>query len=222
MLSIGYRPTMAEDGQGPGLPKVAEIEDVGEIVDGLDSLAVSSEGSDDDKNNPNAAGLAIVPFGPPPPTEDCPVCFIPLPRSMAHITYMVCCGKEMCSACFCESERVLNVKNAKRAEKKLKPFPWLCPFCRAPKQRSQEHTPATASEYQRPAPPTERSKTRSDKSRGAQVWSDLARPNSLRSQRAWTSSRRLLSLPIRGEPCQPIERSVCVRGSTGTILCARV
>ena len=73
---------MAEDGQGPGLPEVEKIGDVGEVIVGVDSLAVSSEGSDDDTKNPNAAdtpptskkdeGLVIVPFGTPPPTEECP------------------------------------------------------------------------------------------------------------------------------------------------------
>ena len=139
---------MAEDGQGPGLPEVKKITDVGEAVECLDSLAVSSEGSDDDTKNLNAAdtppsskadeGLAIVPFGTPPPTEECPVCFIPLPRHLPGIRYKSCCGKEMCSACFRESERVLNVKNAKRAEKKLKPLSLLCPFCRASMAKSDE------------------------------------------------------------------------------------
>ena len=138
---------MAEDGKGPGLSEVAKIGDVGEVIVGINSLAVASEGFDDDKKSDDAdtpptsktdEGLAIVPFGTPPPTEDCLVCFIPLPRSIAHITYMGCCGKATCSACFRESERVLDIKNAKRAEKKLKPFPWLCPFCRAPRPKSKE------------------------------------------------------------------------------------
>ena len=137
---------MAEDGQGPGLPEVEKIGYVGEVVDGIDSLAVASEGFDDDTKNPNAdtpptskKDEGLVLFVPPPPTEDCPVCFIPLPRSsIAHITYMVCCGKEMCSACFHESCRVLKAKNAKRAEKKLALFEFLCPFCRAPKAKSDE------------------------------------------------------------------------------------
>ena len=137
---------MAEDGQGPVLPEVAKIEDVVEVVDGLDSLAMSSEGSDDGKKSDDAdtppsktdEGLAIVPFGPQPPTEDCPVCFIPLPRSVPEITYMSCCGKLFCTACFRESERILDIKNAKRAEKKLKPLSSLCPFCRTPAPTSDE------------------------------------------------------------------------------------
>ena len=141
--SGGYRPAMAEDDQGPGAPEVAKAPErgVSELVGGLDSLAVSSEGAGDADKNPNAAdtppsnedeGLAIVPFGPPPPTEDCPVCFIPLPRGPSDIAHMSCCGKRICRACNCEIVRVLGVKNAKRAEKKLKPLECLCPFCREP------------------------------------------------------------------------------------------
>ena len=139
---------MAEDGQGPGLPEVAKITDVGEVIVGVDSLAVASEGSDDDTENPNAAdsppsskadeGLAIVPFGTPPPPEECPLCFIPVPRRHDDMVYMTCCGKMICCACCRESERVLGVKNAKRAEKKLKPLAWLCPFCRASMAKSDE------------------------------------------------------------------------------------
>ena len=138
---------MAEDGQGPGLPEVEKIGYVGEVVDGIDSLAVASEGSDDDKKSDDAdtpptskkdEGLAIVPFGPPPPTEECPVCFVPLPRHAPEVMHMICCGKTFCCACCHESERVLEVKNAKRAEKKLKPLAWLCPFCRAPKAKSEK------------------------------------------------------------------------------------
>ena len=140
---------MAEDRQGPGLSEVAKVnEDISQLIGGLEALAVSSEGSGDDDKNPNAAdtpptnadaeGLAIVPFGPQPPTEDCPLCFVPLPRRNGHLTYMSCCGKSFCSACYRESERVLDVKNAERAEKKLKPLPWLCPFCRTPAPTSNE------------------------------------------------------------------------------------
>ena len=144
-LEALYR-TMAEDGQGPGLPEVAEAkEDGDELIGGLDSLAVAAGVFDDDKKPGDAdtpsktdEGPAIVPFVPPSPTEECPLCFIPLPRRNGHVTYMACCGKRVCAACFSESARVLGKTNAKRAEKKLKPFPWLCPFCRAPLPESDE------------------------------------------------------------------------------------
>ena len=52
VLSIGYRPTMAEDGQGPGLPEVVKVNKVNkvvsELIGDLNSLAVSSEGFDAD------------------------------------------------------------------------------------------------------------------------------------------------------------------------------
>ena len=118
---------MAEHGQGLGRPEVAEVQ---ELVGGLDSLAVASGGHDGDAKPDE--GLAIVPFGTPPPTEDCPLCFIPLPRAGKQLMYVPCCGQVFCGACAFESERVLNVKNAKRAEKKLKRLSPLCPFCRTP------------------------------------------------------------------------------------------
>ena len=144
-LDALYR-TMAEDGQGPGLPEVAEAkEDGDELIGGLDSLAVAAGVFDDDKKPGDAdtpsktdEGPAIVPFVPPSPTEECPLCFVPLPRLNDDVMYMACCGKMFCAACFSESCRVLDKTNSKRAEKKLKPFPWLCPFCRAPLPESDE------------------------------------------------------------------------------------
>jgi len=173
VLSIGYRPTMAEDGQGPGLPEAEKVnKDVGELISGLDSLAVSSEGFDADtlptkkdkkaksftvpvkslgsitvggqsekkrKREEEDEGLAIVHFVPLLPTEDCPLCCIPLPRRPDQRIYVACCGQKFCGACFRETERVLEVANTKRAEKKLKPLPWQCPFCRAPRYKSDEY-----------------------------------------------------------------------------------
>ena len=69
-------------------------------------------------------------WNPHPPTEDCPVCFVPLPLDQVESTYRVCCGKLICNGCSAETIRARKVINAKRARKKLPPLDtWVCPFC---------------------------------------------------------------------------------------------
>ena len=130
---------MAEDGQGPGLPEVEkENKDVGELIGGLESLAVGSGGFDAYSPPTSKKDEGHVLFVPPPPTEECPVCLIPLPRRNDQIVHQPCCGKMLCGACSYESERVLAKTNVKRAEKKLKRLSPLCPFCRTPAPTSDE------------------------------------------------------------------------------------
>ena len=38
-------------------------------------------------------------FKPPPPPEDCPICFLRLPTLASGSVYMACCGKVICSGC---------------------------------------------------------------------------------------------------------------------------
>ena len=95
---------MAEDGQGPGLPEVEkENKDVGELIGGLESLAVGSGGSTPTRQPPTSKKGYVL-FVPQPPTEECPLCLIPLPRRDDHIVYQPCCGKMLCGACSCESD----------------------------------------------------------------------------------------------------------------------
>ena len=54
---------------------------------------------------------------PHPPTEDCPVCFVPLPLELTAKAYFSCCGKMICRACVLESDRALKVRNEKRSKK---------------------------------------------------------------------------------------------------------
>ena len=68
---------------------------------------------------------------PHPPTEECPVCMVPLPLTNARQMYWVCCGKVVCTACCDEHERALIVTNRKRATKKQPPLEQSCPFCRS-------------------------------------------------------------------------------------------
>ena len=57
-------------------------------------------------------------FKQPPPREECPICFLPRPLDEEHISYQVCCGKNICAGCM----------DAVEAEDNQIP----CPFCRAP------------------------------------------------------------------------------------------
>jgi TPR repeat protein len=69
---------------------------------------------------------------PHPPTEECPVCMVPLPLKKSKVRYWPCCGKLLCSACGEEHDRALNVTNMKRSKKKLPPIEFTCAFCRIP------------------------------------------------------------------------------------------
>ena len=74
---------------------------------------------------------------PHPPTEECPVCFVPLPVNESESTYYVCCGKLICGACMAEKVRATRVINAKRAKKKLPPLGHACAFCRTEEKLSE-------------------------------------------------------------------------------------
>ena len=75
-------------------------------------------------------------FAPLPPTEDCPICLVRLPR-VKRGNYKGCCGKRMCNGCFKENRRVIEA-NAKEAGKSFSLTSLACPFCRAPEPtRSQ-------------------------------------------------------------------------------------
>jgi len=59
-------------------------------------------------------------FGPLPPTEDCGICLVPLPRGGTKVTYRGCCSKRICNACVIENIRVIEKTNQAHT----------CPFCR--------------------------------------------------------------------------------------------
>ena len=56
-------------------------------------------------------------FTQPPPNEDCPVCFLPLPIQDHQSGYGACCGKMICSGCSDEVRRTSSGN-------------LRCPFCR--------------------------------------------------------------------------------------------
>ena len=114
----------AEDGQW----EPADATTIEFLASALGALAVSDGVGDN----------AFVDIDPlllnwrPEPLEDCPICMIPLNRDKRLNTYLVCCGKMVCSSCFHLHDMTTNDKNEKRAEKELPPLPVTCPFCRTP------------------------------------------------------------------------------------------
>ena len=68
-------------------------------------------------------------FKQPPPEEDCPICFLRLPLVITGRRYMTCCGKIICSGCYCApvyDDQGNEVDNDK------------CPFCRTPTPDTKE------------------------------------------------------------------------------------
>ena len=64
-------------------------------------------------------------FREPPPREDCPICFLPLPLD-DQVTFKSCCGKLICRGC------IVAMVESKGAD--------LCAFCRTPNPNSNEES----------------------------------------------------------------------------------
>ena len=62
-------------------------------------------------------------FKQPPPSEDCPICMIPLPSLHTGHRYKSCCGKIICSGCI----HAVAIRDGGVG---------LCPFCRSPAPKS--------------------------------------------------------------------------------------
>ena len=71
-------------------------------------------------------------FKDPPPKEDCPICFLPMPYSSGACdvqqVYQPCCGKKLCSGC----------KDLATDEMRKGTIKGCCPFCRKPLPNSEE------------------------------------------------------------------------------------
>ena len=61
----------------------------------------------------------------PPPREECPICFLPLPLQADEAIFESCCGKTICNGCIHTMRQ--------REEGNI-----LCPFCRTPEAKSDE------------------------------------------------------------------------------------
>ena len=68
-------------------------------------------------------------FAPLPPTEDCAICLVPLPRLNLESVYKACCGNFVCKACIIENKESIDKQNEEKVGKKVA---FTCPFCREP------------------------------------------------------------------------------------------
>jgi len=66
---------------------------------------------------------------PPPPLEDCPICFLRIPLLLTGWRYYACCGKVICGGC-CYAPVYDNQGNEVDNQK--------CPFCRTPTPTVEE------------------------------------------------------------------------------------
>ena len=71
-------------------------------------------------------------FKYPPPKEDCPICFLPMPHSNGACgvskVYQPCCGKKLCTGCMDAADAEMDKGNIKEC----------CPFCRMPLPTPEE------------------------------------------------------------------------------------
>jgi len=118
--------------------KSSDDELVSEAADQFAALLKVAVDEDGAGTGTDTSGEAKVAVGDPelwkahPPTEDCPVCLVPLPLSKIDIVYYACCSRALCFACVKEHHRAVQVTNGKRAEKELPPLGMTCAFCRIP------------------------------------------------------------------------------------------
>ena len=71
-------------------------------------------------------------FKDPPPKEDCPICFLPMPFAYCGMyrvkVYQPCCGKTLCTGCMNAASDEMCKGNIKQC----------CPFCRVTLPTSEE------------------------------------------------------------------------------------
>jgi len=87
------------------------------------SLFKSMRTNDDELTSPSDEDL----FEQPPPSEDCPICFLQLPYLSSGNVYMACCGKVICSGCYF----TLSEENPTGSA-------FLCVYCREPKPETEK------------------------------------------------------------------------------------
>ena len=95
---------------------------VSSVADQLASTKLSADEENED--------IDLLSF-PPTPTEDCPVCMVPLPIESLDYKYWICCGRNICFACDIEQGKALYVRNTRRKKEELSPLEQVCAFCRA-------------------------------------------------------------------------------------------
>ena len=110
----GKRSAKTGDGkakQGPGKARRERAAAMKEINAGVTALIERLESETKDTEL----------YGPLPEQEECPICFLPLPRSKKEHVYMTCCGQTICGGC-----GHATVFTGGKAKKSV-----LCAFCRS-------------------------------------------------------------------------------------------
>ena len=74
-------------------------------------------------------------FKDPPEREECPICMLPLPLDQNLFKLHACCGNVLCSGCI-HAQYKEDIRSGKMTRTTGAS---LCPFCRAPKAKSQQH-----------------------------------------------------------------------------------
>ena len=77
-------------------------------------------------------------FKPPPPKEECALCFLPLPVNLSQKSRLTCCGQVICAGCRLKHDSILCWSNCKRLFKQEPEVDKTCPFCREPMDISDE------------------------------------------------------------------------------------
>ena len=109
-----------------GKPKKLAPKDIGKP---LDALVVKLE------KELEGADL----FAPLRPTEDCPICCVPLSRIEAQIDYKACCGKSICVGCAGENKEFIDQQKGDNSGEGGKKYEvYVCPFCRGVEPQSGE------------------------------------------------------------------------------------
>ena len=67
-----------------------------------------------------------------PPTEECPICMLPLPPQTSWHSLMSCCGKTICAGCAHEEKYVTLMEQTRNSATELIHWDSKCAFCRAP------------------------------------------------------------------------------------------
>ena len=132
-MPISNEEPLPPAGEAAPTPASTPVDSLSEVNDQLESVKLSE---------PNAPADATVRdtnpkedpelWKPHPPSEECPVCMVPLPLENNKSTFWPCCGKLICTACSEEHHRALKMTNRKREKKKQPPLDKACAFCRSP------------------------------------------------------------------------------------------
>ena len=114
----------------------------GDLESNMSSLKLADDGG---APRPSEEGEDPELWQPHDPTEECPLCFVPLPLDESAFCYSVCCGKIICASCRFEIWRAELAKNVTAdnrtempSEEELNAMKQSCAFCRTARPQTVE------------------------------------------------------------------------------------